>query len=1178
MRFQQIQLIAYGPFQDRCLTFESSSSHFHIIYGPNEAGKSSSLRAITDFLYGIPSRTTDDFLHPYSKLRIGALLQHSSGETLHAIRRKANQNALRCSSDSEIVDEQRLSHFTGGMAKDLFLSLYGLNHERLRAGGESIVRGTGHIGELLFASAAGLSDLRPLQAKLTADTNEYMTASGRSGKIVDRIKTLKELQAEAKSSLLHVESWNQLAEKVQKAEKEKSEYEARIQEIHKDLNRLRRISSALPLAVKLQAAQHELAKVSSAPDLPADFLDKVRQLQADWSLQQLACKQTDERLSELENEIRGLSISEEVIAAKTKIFGMREKLGIIQKSKLDIPKRVSERDTANNKCLEILKRLGHPAKLEVLETINLPDSERVRILELSREQSSLDAKRTAAIRNLERIQSELSQLEQAISVEEADVDIGPLEAAIELAMRDGDLNLKLEELVASTNLLESDADMQRRQLSPWTGSLQELEQLSLPSVATIEQFQSRFRDLEQQKKTVQTHISELDASLDEDLIALEELNRDREILSFETLHESRQHRQSLWMKIVEKWRSEPLVIPENSTPSDTATDTDTNALKRTYEDSVQRSDEVADAMREHADVIAKRQALQFEIARKRVQIEAQAGRLKESLAEWEEIKREWNRVWEPLGIEASSCQEMLTWRQQAESVKNLARQVRQKELEAQRLKSRIESLLASLQRELVAVDPKYANSHDSLATTLKAARRKLSEWQQKQNKRTLQQESRLSLISEKSEAERAVRECEQLYREWQESWGQRMQSLNLPASATPSQAEVVISNLQELFAESGRAKELNDRIKKMEIDIANFHEELTDLVERIAPDVLGRTDEEMVSLLDALREKNEFHLSLLNTKQSETKTRQEARLEQKRHLDDIQTRLDLCCQQSGCSDASQLQEVGQMSSDKRQAKQRVLEYQEQLLEFSGGQDLQDFLLELESEREQIDQHQVRIQGLESELKDLSERRDVILGDIRECNSKLTSWDGSSVAAEKFAQCESLTAELSGMAKRLAVLRMSSVLLNAAMEQHRKKNQTPVLSRASQVFSRLTCGAYSGLQADHDDRGPVLLATRSSGESVALAGLSEGTADQLYLALRIASLEEWVSRHEPMPFIVDDILITFDDDRCRAALEVLAELSKKTQVLYFTHHQHVLELAESAGIMSPAEVQSLSYQP
>jgi uncharacterized protein YhaN len=267
-----------------------------------------------------------------------------------------------------------------------------------------------------------------------------------------------------------------------------------------------------------------------------------------------------------------------------------------------------------------------------------------------------------------------------------------------------------------------------------------------------------------------------------------------------------------------------------------------------------------------------------------------------------------------------------------------------------------------------------------------------------------------------------------------------------------------------------------------------------------------------------------------------------------------------------------------MSCDKRLARQRVLEYQEQLLEFSGGQDLQDFLLELESEREQIDQHQVRIQSLESELKDLSERRDVILGDIRESNSKLTSWDGSSVAAEKFAQCESLTAELSGMAKRLAVLRMSSVLLNAAMEQHRKKNQTPVLSRASQVFSRLTCGAYSGLHADHDDRGPVLLATRASGESVSLAGLSEGTADQLYLALRIASLEEWVSRHEPMPFIVDDILITFDDDRCRAALEVLAELSKKTQVLYFTHHQHVLELAESAGIMSRAAVKSLSFLP
>lgn len=73
-------------------------------------------------------------------------------------------------------------------------------------------------------------------------------------------------------------------------------------------------------------------------------------------------------------------------------------------------------------------------------------------------------------------------------------------------------------------------------------------------------------------------------------------------------------------------------------------------------------------------------------------------------------------------------------------------------------------------------------------------------------------------------------------------------------------------------------------------------------------------------------------------------------------------------------------------------------------------------------------------------------------------------------------------------------------------------------------------------------------------------MSDGTADQLYLALRLAGVAEYLARNEAMPFIVDDILIKFDDGRAVAALKVLAELSIKTQVIFFTHHRHLVELA------------------
>ena len=92
---------------------------------------------------------------------------------------------------------------------------------------------------------------------------------------------------------------------------------------------------------------------------------------------------------------------------------------------------------------------------------------------------------------------------------------------------------------------------------------------------------------------------------------------------------------------------------------------------------------------------------------------------------------------------------------------------------------------------------------------------------------------------------------------------------------------------------------------------------------------------------------------------------------------------------------------------------------------------------------------------------------------------------------------------------------------------------------------------------------MLKGSGPDGRLVGVEGMSNGGShDQLYLALRLASLESWLHVHEPIPFVVDDILLNFDDQRALAALRALAELSQHTQVLFFTHHRHLVELAEA----------------
>ena len=87
-------------------------------------------------------------------------------------------------------------------------------------------------------------------------------------------------------------------------------------------------------------------------------------------------------------------------------------------------------------------------------------------------------------------------------------------------------------------------------------------------------------------------------------------------------------------------------------------------------------------------------------------------------------------------------------------------------------------------------------------------------------------------------------------------------------------------------------------------------------------------------------------------------------------------------------------------------------------------------------------------------------------------------------------------------------------------------------------------------------------------------MSEGTVDQLYLALRLSAIERHVAQGEPPPALLDDILIHFDDERAQAALQVLEQVSRQTQVLYFfTHHQHLVRLAQQVLGSSLAVVQT-----
>ena len=124
MKLLELYLYAFGPFTDLTIDLSGGKEGLHIIYGPNEAGKSSALRAITALFYGIPVQSSDNFLHEHKNLRVGSRLIHSDGSELTFTRRKGRKNTL-IDPDGSSLPDTSLQKYIGNMGEDIFSSLPG---------------------------------------------------------------------------------------------------------------------------------------------------------------------------------------------------------------------------------------------------------------------------------------------------------------------------------------------------------------------------------------------------------------------------------------------------------------------------------------------------------------------------------------------------------------------------------------------------------------------------------------------------------------------------------------------------------------------------------------------------------------------------------------------------------------------------------------------------------------------------------------------------------------------------------------------------------------------------------------------------------------------------------------------------------------------------------------------
>jgi uncharacterized protein YhaN len=1162
MKLIRLNLLAVGPFTGAVLDFSAGDHAIHLVYGANEAGKTSALRALTHLLFGFPHLSADNFVHPNDRLRVGGTLLRSDGEQLELIRRRGKgANTLRGADDSTVIPEDRLARFLGGLERETFATLFGIDHERLTQAGEEIRTGQGHLGELLFAAGAGLAGLRAAQGRLNQELDALFLPRGQKQRINKLRAEFDEAKDELKRCQLPSEEWQQHDSSYRAATSAAAGLREQLRTARDDLGRLNRIKSAIPLVPRHRRLTQELAELRDVVRLRDDFGAESRKVDGQLRQAEVSVARSRAAIVELSGQLEQLASPEKTLEAAGEIEALQERLGAIEKARADRSTRlVNYLDDAEHRARRILSELGRPIDVDGAETLRLRAGEPTMIHKLGQESAKLRGQAAENKKTISRHEDQIRRHEKALADLERPRDVEGLRRAVQKARLAGDLDAWLVEARAKLARAEQNSSIALDQLPGWHRTPEELQRLAVPSGATLDQYESFFEETARAQDVVGEQVTALDDSIRQLETKLRSLELEQDVPTEESLQAARNEREAGWRLVKAAWHGgSPGAAELDAFVAQLAPG---GTLAAAYEQSVQRADALADRLRREADRVARRaewlaQKRQQGAARAELEVRAQSLEVRGARTE-----QEWKNVVRPLGIVAESQTpiELRAWLRRRDEVLQLLQQLEDARHAIAPLEHSFATHRAAVLRACEEAGEVVACRSGGLAELLEQAEITIHRHDDLAQKRAKLETELAGARRDQSAAGLSLKAAEAELADWQQAWRARMSRIGLEADAPPEQAEVVLAKITELEKTLDERRDFLSRISGIDRDGDQFDRDVAELAARIAPELAvgpsggsarelaGRLREaQKAATLCEQREREEDNLRAAEAQ------RQEARL----HLERL-------CKEAGCTEIDQLAQAERRSQDRARVETELGDCDEQLLIGAAGTELAAFTAEVEQASANAEALEVSTRELEQQMegweRDL-QRVDQTIGTER---AELARMDGGARALEIAEGAQTLLAQLRGDVQRYATLKLAAAVLHRGIERYREKNQGPILARASTLFATLTSNSFARLQIDDDGDGrSVLKAVRPDGRLVGVDGMSDGSHDQLYLALRLASLESWLSSHEPIPFVVDDILLNFDDTRATAALGALAALGRKTQVLFFTHHRHLIELARAA---------------
>lgn len=312
-----------------------------------------------------------------------------------------------------------------------------------------------------------------------------------------------------------------------------------------------------------------------------------------------------------------------------------------------------------------------------------------------------------------------------------------------------------------------------------------------------------------------------------------------------------------------------------------------------------------------------------------------------------------------------------------------------------------------------------------------------------------------------------------------------------------------------------------------------------------------------IELVDRAREGRRDRTRLASERETLVSQLQQAKTAQQ----EAESQLGRLFELAGCADGETLRARDAQARSWRELQKEV---REKVLKVESGAGLPS--PEVEAALAQsggASELQRQLSSWEAELASASERAKAYEQERGEKRASLSQWENDDTVARLREEEELISARVMDLVHRYAVERVALSLLERSRARFEKDSQPRVVQLASRLFEGLTGGRYVRAFLPAEKPGELWV-TGGDGKDRAAFQLSRGTREQLYLAFRLAVIEEFAQTRGPLPVIVDDILVNFDEQRTRNTLTVFARLARDHQFIAFTCHPFLRDLFAEHG--------------